>query len=183
MQHDNAPDGELTYRIICLAMRVHHRLGPGLLESIYEKCLCYELARAEIPFRRQVPLPVRYDDAILDTGYTADIIADNQVILELKAVEHVLPIHEVQLLTYLRITDCRIGLLINCNTVSLTDGIRRRVLKHRERIPPSPPRPDRRPFRLRRAHQPLRQEDDERHQQRAIHQVVPSKRRGAERNP
>jgi GxxExxY protein len=127
MDHPDAPTGELTYRIIGFAMRVHRRLGPGLLESIYEKCLCYELARAEMPFRRQVPLPVHYDDAILETGYIADIIVDNQVILELKAVEHILPIHEVQLLTYLRITECRIGLLINFNTVSLTDGIRRRV--------------------------------------------------------
>ncbi|HSZ91761.1 MAG TPA: GxxExxY protein [Acetobacteraceae bacterium] len=128
MEHSDAPDGKLTYRIIGLAMRVHRHLGPGLLESIYEKCLCYELTRAELQFQRQVPLPVHYDDAVLDTGYIADIIVANQVILELKAVERILPIHEVQLLTYLRITECRIGLLINFNTVSLTDGIRRRVL-------------------------------------------------------
>jgi GxxExxY protein len=128
MEHDDAPGGELTYRIIGLAMRVHRRLGPGLLESVYEKCLCYELARADIPFQRQVPLPVHYDDVLLETGYTADVIVDNQVILELKAVERLLPIHEVQLVTYLRLTECRIGLLINFNTVSLTDGIRRPVL-------------------------------------------------------
>ncbi len=128
MEHSDAPDGKLTYRIIGLAMRVHRHLGPGLLESIYEKCLCYELTRAELQFQHQVPLPVHYDDAVLDTGYIADIIVANQVILELKAVERILPIHEVQLLTYLRITECRIGLLINFNTVSLTDGIRRRVL-------------------------------------------------------
>jgi GxxExxY protein len=127
MDHNNAPNNELTYRIIGLAMRVHRLLGPGLLESVYEKCLCYELARAKMPFRRQVPLPVHYDDAILDTGFIADIIVDDQVILELKAVEHILPIHEAQLLTYLRITECRIGLMINFNTVSLTDGITRRV--------------------------------------------------------
>jgi GxxExxY protein len=120
MEHNDAPGSELTYRIIGLAMRVHRRLGPGLLESIYEKCLCYELARAELQFQRQVPLPVHYDDTVLDTGYIADIIVANQVILELKAVERILPIHEVQLLTYLRITECRIGLLINFNTVSLT---------------------------------------------------------------
>ena len=128
MDHDDFPGRELTYRIIGLAMRVHRRLGPGLLESVYEKCLCYELTRAEMPFQRQVALPVHYDDVLLDTGYTADIIVDSQVILELKAIERILPIHEVQLLTYLRLAECRIGLLINCNTVSLTDGIRRRVL-------------------------------------------------------
>ena len=75
-----------------------------------------------------MPLVVRYDDALLDCGYIADIIVDDQVILELKAVERILPIHEVQLVTYLRLAECRIGLLINFNTVSLTDGIRRRVL-------------------------------------------------------
>jgi GxxExxY protein len=128
MEHSDAPGGELTYRIIGLAMRVHRRLGPGLLESVYEKCLCYELTRAEMLFQRQVPLPVHYDDVLLDTGYIADIIVGNQVILELKAVERLLPIHEVQLVTYLRLTECRIGLLINFNTISLTDGIKRRVL-------------------------------------------------------
>ena len=128
MQTEDAPSGELTYRIIGLAMRVHRRLGPGLLENVYEKCLCYELAQAEMPFRRQAPIPVHYGDVVLECGYTADIIVDNRVILELKAVEQLLPIHEVQLLTYLRLTACRIGLLMNFNTVSLTDGIRRRVL-------------------------------------------------------
>jgi GxxExxY protein len=68
MEHDDSPGGELTYRIIGLAMRVHRRLGPGLLESVYEKCLCYELTRAEMPFQRQVPVPVHYDDVTLDTG-------------------------------------------------------------------------------------------------------------------
>jgi GxxExxY protein len=128
MEHGHRPGGELIYRMIGLAMRVHRRLGPGLLESIYEKCLCFELTRAEIPFLRQVPLVVRYDDAMRDCGYIADVIVDNQVILELKSVERLLWLHEVQLLTYLRLAECRIGLLINFNTVSLTDGIKRRVL-------------------------------------------------------
>jgi GxxExxY protein len=128
MESQNGPGSELSYRIIGLAMRVHRRLGPGLLESVYQKCLCYELAQAGMPFRSQVPLAVYYDGVRLDCGYIADIIVDDQVILELKAVEHVLPIHEVQLVTYLRLAQCRIGLLINFNTVSLTDGIRRRVL-------------------------------------------------------
>jgi GxxExxY protein len=128
VDENEAPGSDLTYRIIGCAMRVHRRLGPGLLESVYEKCLCYELAQAELPFRRQVPVPIHYDDVTLDTGYIADVIVDDQVILELKAVERIMPIHEVQLMTYLRLAGCRIGLLINFNTVSLTDGIRRRVL-------------------------------------------------------
>ena len=128
MEPSPAPNGELTYRIIGLAMRVHRHLGPGLLESAYEKCLCYELVQAEIPFRRQVPLPIHYGHASLDCGYIADLLVDNQVILELKAVERLLPIHEAQLLTYLRLAGCRAGLLINFNTVVLKDGIKRRVL-------------------------------------------------------
>jgi GxxExxY protein len=128
MDHHNLPAADLTYRIIGLAMRVHRELGPGLLESIYERCLCYELDRAGIPFRRQVALNVRYDDTILESGCIADIIVDDAVVLELKAVERMLPVHEAQLLTYLRLADCRVGLLINFNSVSLTEGIRRRVL-------------------------------------------------------
>ena len=119
---------DLTHAIIALAMRVHSRLGPGLLESVYEKCLCHELTRADITFRRQVPLPVEYDDVLLDCGYIADIIVASQVILELKSVERVLPLHESQLLTYLRLSTCRIGLLLNFNTVLLKDGIKRCVL-------------------------------------------------------
>ena len=125
---DHYPGAKLTYQIIGLAMRVHRVLGPGLLESIYEKCLCYELGEAGIPFRRQAELPLRYGDIVLESGCIADIIVDQQVILELKAVERVLPIHEAQLLTYLRLAQCRVGLLINFNTVSLTDGIKRRVI-------------------------------------------------------
>ncbi len=128
MQQGLAHGGELTHTIIGLAMRVHRRLGPGLLESVYEKCLCHEFARTGTPFRRQVPLPVSYDGILIDCGYLADIIVDNQVILELKAVERMLPLHEAQLLTYLRLSACRIGLLINFNTASLTDGIKRCVL-------------------------------------------------------
>ena len=122
------PDGDLTYRIIGLAMRVHSRLGPGLFESVYHRCLCHELSRAEIPFDQQVRLPIRYDNVEIDSGYLADIIVRGEVILELKAVEQFHPLHEAQLLTYLRLSSCRVGLLINFNTVSLTDGIRRRVL-------------------------------------------------------
>jgi GxxExxY protein len=119
---------DLTYKIIGLAMRVHSRLGPGLLESVYEKCLCHELTHAGIPFQHQVQLPLTYNDVLIDCAYIADVIVDDQVILELKSVEHLLPVHEAQLLTYLRLSTCRIGLLLNFNTVSLTDGIKRCVL-------------------------------------------------------
>jgi GxxExxY protein len=128
MPRDHFPGAELTYQTIGLAMQMHRRLGLGLLESICEKCLCYELGRSGLPFRRQVPLPVRYDDAIIESGCVTDIIVDQQVVLELKAVERMLPIHEAQLLTYLRLAECPVGLLMNFNTVSLTDGIKRRVL-------------------------------------------------------
>jgi GxxExxY protein len=121
-------DNDLTRRIIGLAMRVHTRLGPGLLESVYHRCLCHELSRADIPFEQQVRLPIRYDGVEIDSGYLADIVVRDEVILELKAVENLHPLHEAQLLTYLRLSKCRIGLLINFNTVSLTDGIRRRVI-------------------------------------------------------
>jgi GxxExxY protein len=122
------PDGDLTYRIIGLAMRVHSRLGPGLLESAYHRCLCHELSQADLKFDQQVRLPIRYDGIEIESGYLADIIVRGEVILELKTVEQFHPLHEAQLLTYLRLSSCRVGLLINFNTVSLTDGIRRRVL-------------------------------------------------------
>jgi GxxExxY protein len=129
MSQHLAYGGELTHKIIGLAMQVHRRLGPGLLESVYERCLCHEFTRAGIAFQRQVSLPMNYDDAVIDCGYLADIVVDNQVILELKSVERTLPLYEAQLLTYLRLSGCHIGLLINFNTVSLTDGgIKRCIL-------------------------------------------------------
>ena len=107
-------------------MRVHSRLGPGLLESVYHRCLGHELSQAGIPFGQQVRLPIRYDE--IDSDYLADIIVRGEIIPELKTVEQFSPLHEARLLTYLRLSSCRIGLLINFNTVSLMDGIRRRVL-------------------------------------------------------
>lgn len=118
----------LTHRVIGLAMRVHTRLGPGLLERAYEHCLCHELDRNGIAYARQVDLPVLYDDVALDCGYRADVIVADAVILELKSVDRILPLHEAQLLTYLRLSRCHIGLLLNFNTLSLKTGIRRRVL-------------------------------------------------------
>jgi GxxExxY protein len=128
MDQDHSDANDLTRRIIGLAMRVHRRLGPGLFESVYERCLCFELERASIPFQRQVALPVLYDEVSLDCGYIADVVVDGQVIVELKSVERALPLHKAQLLTYLRLSPCRVGLLINFNTVSLTNGITRCVL-------------------------------------------------------
>ena len=114
-----------TNRIIGLAIKVHRKLGPGLLEAIYEECLCWELANDGLAFRRQVPLPVIYEDVRLNGAYCADIIVEQSVILELKTVERTLPVHEAQTSTYLRLSGCRIGLLMNFNTVMLKDGLRR----------------------------------------------------------
>jgi GxxExxY protein len=121
-------DTGLTRQIIGLAMRVHTRLGPGLLESAYERCLRVELERNEIAYACQIDMPVNYDGLLLDCGYRADLIVRNEVLLELKSVEQILPVHEARLLTYLRFSGCKVGILMNFNTVSLKDGNRRRVL-------------------------------------------------------
>jgi GxxExxY protein len=118
----------LTQQIIALAMRVHSRLGPGLPENAYERCLCYEFERHAIPHARQVELPLQYDDLRLNCGYRADIVVCDQVIIEIKSVDRILPVHEAQLLTYLRLSPYRIGPLLNFNTLSLKDGIRRRIV-------------------------------------------------------
>jgi GxxExxY protein len=123
-----AHDPALTHQIIGLAMRVHTRLGPGMLESAYEVCLCREFDRNALPYARQVELSFDYDGVTLECGYRADIIVRDEVILEIKSVEHILPLHEAQLQTYLHLSRCKVGLLLNFNTVSLKDGIRRRVM-------------------------------------------------------
>jgi GxxExxY protein len=110
------------------AIEVHRNLGPGLLESAYEECLCHELHLRGLDFKRQVALPLLYKGLKLDCGYKLDLIVQDQVILELKAVDKLLPIHEAQLLTYLRLTGKRVGLLINFNVPLLTQGIIRKVL-------------------------------------------------------
>ena len=129
--NDTGEDGgrdPLTQQIIGLAIEVHRVLGPGLLESAYEECLCFELREHEMPFERQVPVPVIYKSIRLDCGYRMDIVVDGRVILELKAVDKVRAIYEAQLLTYLKLSGIRTGLLLNFNTAVLKDGIRRRVL-------------------------------------------------------
>ena len=105
-------DEELTRQIIGAAIEVHRELGPGLLESAYEECLCHELNTQLIPFRRQVPFPVAYKGIRLDCGYRADLIVDSRVVIELKAIESLTDLHKAQLLTYLRITGMKVGLLL-----------------------------------------------------------------------
>ena len=118
---------KLTEKIIGAAMEVHRALGPGLLESAYEACLVAELSELGLVVEQQKPLPVVYRGARLDCGYRLDLVIENQVIVEVKAVEQVVPIHEAQLISYLRLTGCKVGLLVNFNVLRLKDGIRRLV--------------------------------------------------------
>jgi GxxExxY protein len=121
-------EGGLTDRIIGAAIEVHKALGPGLLESVYEPCLCHELQLRGLRFDRQVEIPAEYKGVKLDCGYRLDILVEGKVIVEVKSVEALLPIHEAQLLTYLHLAGKRVGLLINFNTPVLKKGIIRRVL-------------------------------------------------------
>lgn len=116
---------QITEKVIGAAIEIHKILGPGLLESAYEECLCYELSRSRISFRRQVDLPASYKEVKLDCGYRIDLLVEEEVVIELKTVEKLLPIHEAQLLTYLKMMDKRLGLLINFNVPVLRDGINR----------------------------------------------------------
>ena len=109
-------------------MKVHERLGSGLLESVYEEILSYEFDRLEIPYRRQSAIPVTYDDIKLNLGFRADLIVDNRVIVEIKSIESVAPVHSKAVLTYMRLTGIEVGLLINFNVALLKSGITRLVL-------------------------------------------------------
>jgi GxxExxY protein len=119
---------ELTQLVFGACIEVHKHLGPGLLESAYLQCLCRELTLRDIPFKMEVPLPVKYKDTQLDCGYRVDLLIDGRLVLELKAVDKILPIHEAQLLTYLRLGGWKVGLIINFNVKVLTNGICRKVL-------------------------------------------------------
>jgi len=119
---------ELTRAIRGAAMEVHQAIGPGLLESAYEECLSHELNLRGLRFQRQVPLPVVYKNVKLDCGYRLDIVVEDKVILELKSVEEITPLHKAQLLTYLRLSGKKVGLLINFNVPLIKDGITRMVL-------------------------------------------------------
>jgi GxxExxY protein len=120
--------GSTTTAILSAAYRVHGRLGPGLLERVYQACLSHELARMGIPFETEKMLPVAYDGLHIDLGYRVDFLVESRVIVEIKAVDTILPVHEAQLLTYLRLSGIRVGLLINVNTARLQAGIRRRIV-------------------------------------------------------
>ena len=118
---------QITEEIIGSAIEVHKVLGPGLLESAYEECLCYELSKHKYSFKRQVELPVTYKEIKLDCGYRIDLVVEDRIILELKSVDRIMPIHEAQLLTYLKLCNSPVGLLINFNVPVVTHGIKRIV--------------------------------------------------------
>jgi GxxExxY protein len=117
----------ISNKIIKAAIEVHKELGPGLLESVYEYCLLEEFNRIGLFAKRQVQLPLYYKSHKLDKDFVIDILVENKVILELKAVEAILPIHEFQLLTYLKLSGMKLGLLINFNVIQLKEGIRRKI--------------------------------------------------------
>ncbi|MFO0860409.1 MAG: GxxExxY protein [Phycisphaerales bacterium] len=118
---------KITDKVIGAAIEVHRTLGPGLLENAYEACLVHELLPRGVSVRRQVDLPVRYKEQLIDSGYRIDLVVEDLVIIELKAVDRVLPIHEAQLMTYLRLANLPVGLLINFNVTQLIKGITRRI--------------------------------------------------------
>jgi GxxExxY protein len=118
----------LTDRVIGLAIEVHRHLGSGLLESAYEECLCYELATHDIEFARQVALPIVYKRMALECGYRMDLVISRCLVIEIKAIDRLIPIHDAQLLTYLRLGGYRIGLLMTFHAILLKDGLRRLVL-------------------------------------------------------
>ena len=123
----NRQENDISGKIIGAAIEVHKHLGPGLLESAYEECLCCELDLRGIEFKRQVPLPLNYKGLNLDCGYRLDLLVEDKIIVELKTVEAIAPIHEAQMLTYLKVRDMRVGLIINFNVRLLVDGIKRLV--------------------------------------------------------
>jgi GxxExxY protein len=119
---------DLTSQIVGAAIEVHRTLGSGLLESVYEECLCFELQQRGLSFVRQLEVPLRYKGADLASNLRVDVLVEGAVVLELKSIGVILPIHEAQLLTYLRLMNCEVGLLINFNVPMLKQGIVRRVL-------------------------------------------------------
>ena len=140
MRDNNLELRELTDGIINAAMRVHTTLGPGLLESTYEACLAHELRKNGFAVRNQVELPVIYDGVSLDVGYRLDLLVEESVVVELKAVEAILPIHKAQIISYLKLSGNNVGLLINFNVLHLRDGIDR-FYRPRNKNLRSPPLP------------------------------------------
>ena len=119
---------QLSREITDCAYQVHSHLGPGLLESVYEVCLCHELSKRRIPFMKQMHVPVCYDGLEMETGFRIDIMVDDKIIIELKTTEKLTSLHDAQLLTYLKITGKRLGLLINFNSTLIKNGIKRIIL-------------------------------------------------------
>lgn len=118
---------KLSGKIIGAAIEVHKALGPGLLESVYEECMCHELGLQGLSFEKQKPLPIQYKGNKLDCGYRLDIVVENSIVLELKSCEKIEPIHRAQILTYLKLSDLHLGLILNFNTTVMRDGIFRVV--------------------------------------------------------
>lgn len=133
---------DITGTIIGAAITVHRELGPGLLESSYETCMALELARRGLPYERQKAIPIRYRGIAIESAYRVDFLVAGTVILELKSIEKLEHIHTAQVLTYLKLSGCPVGLLINFNVTSLRTGIRRLVLNYSDPFP-RPPRPQR----------------------------------------
>ena len=125
MPYEHDPTSEA---VIGSAINVHRTLGPGLLEKAYEECLCFELTLSGVPYRRQVPIPVTYKSVNLECGFRIDLLVANALVVELKAVESLSGLHTAQLLTYMKLSRCRTGLLLNFNSPRLRDGIRRLAL-------------------------------------------------------
>jgi len=119
---------QLTSRVLACAVEVHRHLGPGLLESAYEACLAYELAGEGLEFVRQHPVPVRYKGVRIDCGFRVDLWVEGILVVELKAIDRLLPVHQAQVLTYMRLCEAPVGLLINFNVARLREGVRRFVL-------------------------------------------------------
>lgn len=119
---------ELSRKVIGCAIEVHRELGPGLLESTYRQCLACELSHAGVAFQMEMPLPVRYKEMLLDCGYRIDLLVNRELIVEIKSHEMLLPIHQAQILTYMRLARIPIGLLINFNVTKLQNGIKRFVM-------------------------------------------------------
>ncbi|MCJ7616403.1 MAG: GxxExxY protein [Desulfobacterales bacterium] len=126
-QEKNMTENEIGKIVVDSSVRVHKTLGPGLLESAYEACLAFDLRKQGLKIQVQVGLPLEYEEVRLDVGYRIDILAENKVILELKAVEKILPIHKAQLLSYLKLSNCKLGFLLNFNVYRMKDGIHRMV--------------------------------------------------------
>ncbi len=133
-------ENEITERIIGAAIEVHRHLGPGLLESAYAECLCYELARGGLSFKREVPMPIRYKDILLEAAYRMDLLVEDTVVVEVKSVEAMIPIHSAQVLTYLKLSGKPVGLLINFDVPILKDGLKRIVNDYTGAPLSNPPR-------------------------------------------